>query len=186
MLSTSAATGRGRSGAARDAPAVTRGGIGRRGVTRGTWEGILGPMGDGKADDDPARPREGWREHPADEPHSWGPVSERHWSRARKDANREALEHMRERSRAPGVAAGGGARNVYCLECHGVIPFDGGAKPATCPHCGAALDARVQAMFNWVEIDEAPRGDLGALVRVALAGLAVLIAVAALLLWILR
>jgi hypothetical protein len=129
---------------------------------------------------------EGWREQAPGDEHSWGRVSDRHWSRKRKGKNRAAIEHMRARSQAPGVAGGGGARNHYCLECNGVIPFDGSAKVLVCPHCGAALDARVQATFNWVEIDDAPQGDFGALVRVAALGLAVLVAAALVAWWILR
>jgi hypothetical protein len=112
-------------------------------------------------------------------------MSDRHWSRARAGANQEAIEHLRRRSQAPGVAEGGGARNHYCLECKGVIPFSK-PPPEHCPHCGVALDEHVRAMFNWVEIDEAPKGDAAALARLALIGLAVLAAVAAGAFWVLR
>jgi hypothetical protein len=112
-------------------------------------------------------------------------MSERHWSRARRHHNQEAIEHLRARSRAPGVAEGGGPRNFYCLECRGVVPF-GSAIPERCPHCGAVLDEHVRAMFNWVEIDQAPSGDAASLVRVALLGLAGLVVVALLFLWMLR
>jgi len=115
---------------------------------------------------------------PKSKPKSFGNISEHHWSRARKDTNAEALEHLRERSRAPGVAEGGSSRNHYCLECHGVLPlaYDQ-RKPADqstqehCPHCGAELDPRVRAMFNWVEIDQPPGSDLHALLPVLLIGL---------------
>ncbi|MEM7310655.1 MAG: hypothetical protein AAF682_28535 [Planctomycetota bacterium] len=131
-----------------------------------------------------AAPDEGWRELPEGEQHSWGNVSDRHWSRAREGSNREAIDHMRERSKAPGVESGGGARNHYCMSCNGVIPIVGEAgvveAPEHCPHCGAALDDRVRAMFNWVEIDEPPQSDAGALLRVALGGLAAIVVIAAL------
>jgi len=130
----------------------------------------------------PNEPRE--RQDPGPE-HSWGPMSEHHWSKKRAGANREAIEHLRRRSQAPGVAEGGGPRNHYCLECKGVIPF---AKPAPerCPHCGAALDEHVRAMFNWVEIDDTPKGDAAALARLAVIGLAALAVAAAAAFWVLR
>lgn len=109
---------------------------------------------------------------------SFGNISADHWSRARKGMNAEAIEHLRERSHAPGVAEGGGSRNHYCLECHGVLPlaYDQ-RRPADekalehCPHCGVELDPRVRAMFNWVEIDQPPKSDLLALIPVLLIGL---------------
>ena len=128
----------------------------------------------------------GWREHPEGEEHSWGKMSDKHWSRARADENREAIEHMRKRSRAPGVAEGGGARNHYCMSCDGVIPFETGTPPEVCPHCGAELDEHVKAMFNWVEIDEAPSGDAAAVMRLALAGLAVVALICLAAWWIFR
>jgi len=131
-------------------------------------------------------PDEGWRERDPSEPKSFGPISDAHWSKKRAGSNRDAIEYMRDRSHAPGVADGGGARNVYCMGCQGVIPFDGSRKPEVCPHCGVALDEHVQAMFNWVEIDDAPTGDFAALVRVAAIGLAVLTALGVLAWWILR
>lgn len=88
-------------------------------------------------------------------------MGEHHWSRARADQNTEALEYYRERSRAPGVAEGGGARNMYCMKCDGVIPMD---PPATsCPHCGTAVEGDAKRYFNWVELDRAPRSDWRAL-----------------------
>ncbi len=113
----------------------------------------------------------------ADKPKSFGNISEHHWSRARAGANQEAMEHLRERSRAPGVAEGGASRNHYCMECHGVLPlaYDQRA-PADeahverCPHCGAKVDPRVRAMFNWVEIDQPPRSDLHALLPILAIG----------------
>ena len=82
-------------------------------------------------------------------------MSDRHWSRARRDHNREAIDYLRERSRAPGVAEGGGARNFYCMNCDGVIPHD--APGSSCPHCGAAIEAGVRRYFNWVEMSEPQR-----------------------------
>lgn len=121
----------------------------------------------------PPGPPEGWRPQPPDAEHSWGNVSEGHWSRKRRDANQEAIEHYRRRSQAPGVAEGGGARNHYCPECKGVLPFTD-VPPEHCPHCGAKVEERVREMFNWVEIDEPPPGDLGVLLPVALVGVLVL------------
>jgi RNA polymerase subunit RPABC4/transcription elongation factor Spt4 len=109
---------------------------------------------------------------------SWGNLSDKHWSRARRDANQEALEYYRERSRAPGVAEGGAARNVYCMECDGVVPH----VAESCPHCGAAIDPKVRRYFNWVEIDKPAESDLRSLLPIAAAGLA-LLAVLALALW---
>ena len=78
------------------------------------------------------------------------------------------------------------ARDRSCPECDGVIPFDGRAQVAVCPHCGAQLDERGQAAFHRVEVDDASQGDLGALVRVAALGLAVLVAAALVAWWLLR
>jgi hypothetical protein len=133
----------------------------------------------------PGEPREREPPDPPEGGPSWGLVSDRHWSRARAGANQEAIEHLRRRSQAPGVAEGGGARNHYCLECKGVIPF-ARPPPERCPHCGAALDEHVRAMFNWVEIDETPKGDAASLARLALIGLAVLAVAAAAAFWVLR
>ena len=107
-------------------------------------------------------------------PPSWGNMGPRHWSRTRKDANPEALEYLRERSRAPGVAEGGSSRNHYCMECNGVVPlaYDQRAPASKerlhCPHCGAELDRGVRAMFNWVEMDQPPDSDLKAVMLPAL------------------
>jgi hypothetical protein len=112
------------------------------------------------------------------------PVPPEHWSRARADSNRETIDFLRERSRAPGVAEGGAERNHYCLECNGVIPLHydrrnpAAGPPESCPHCGATLDQRVRAMFNWVEIDQVPPSDAGPLLRLAglvLGGIALLV-----------
>ena len=112
------------------------------------------------------------------EPKSFGNISDQHWSRARKDANPEALEYLRERSRAPGVAEGGGTRNFYCMQCDGVIPY---APPReTCPHCGATLDESVKRYFNWVEMNDPPKSDLKALWPFVLGGLLLLGGLAAL------
>jgi hypothetical protein len=93
-----------------------------------------------------------------------------HWSRGRSERNHEALEYLREKSRAPGVAQGGAERNQYCMQCGGVLPLAyissqpaDRDRPALCPHCGAEIHPTVRAMFNWVEIDQVPRGDFAAL-----------------------
>ncbi len=108
-------------------------------------------------------------------------ASDDHWSRSRAGMNQEALDYYRERSKAPGVAEGGAERNHYCMACNGVIPLaydsrdPAAGAPEHCPHCGVELDARVRAMFNWVEIDQVPDSDLRALAPLfvaALAGLA--------------
>jgi hypothetical protein len=105
-------------------------------------------------------------------PKSFGNMSEAHWSKARKDANPEAMEYLRERSHAPGVAEGGGSRNFYCMQCDGVIPHDGGPRE-TCPHCGATLDESVKRYFNWVEMNDPPKSDLRALVPFFLGALVI-------------
>lgn len=104
-------------------------------------------------------------------PPSWGNISEHHWSRSRKDTNREAIEYYRDRSHAPGVEAGGAERNFYCMQCDGVIPH--GQPLERCPHCDAELEDRVKRYFNWVEIDETRGGDARAVLP-ALLGLIVL------------
>ncbi len=132
-------------------------------------------------------PREG-AEPGAAAPSSFGNMSEHHWSRARRDKNAEAMAYLRERSQAPGVAEGGAERNHYCMQCQGVIPLQYDQRspadelPGNCPHCGAELDARVRAMFNWVEIDQPPRGDAKLALGLA-AALLLLLAGAAWLLW---
>jgi len=83
----------------------------------------------------------------------------------RASRNAEALEYYRRRSRAPGVAEGGEARNFYCMECDGVIPFERAGQP--CPHCGADTAGAARRYFNWVEIDRPPPSDLRALLSVA-------------------
>ncbi len=88
-------------------------------------------------------------------------MGEHHWSRAREGANAEALDYYRERSKAPGVAEGGGARNMYCMHCDGVIPL--GQPLEACPHCGARLEGDAKRYFNWVEIDRPPKSDLRSL-----------------------
>ena len=101
---------------------------------------------------------------------SWSFDDERHWSRLRKGKNQEAMDYYRERSKAPGVAEGGGIRSSYCLECEGVIPLKYDQRTEAvmdtgqvCPHCGAEVDPRVRRMFNWVEIDQPPASDLAVL-----------------------
>ncbi|MEZ6004440.1 MAG: hypothetical protein R3F33_09680 [Planctomycetota bacterium] len=94
-------------------------------------------------------------------PKSYGNMGPEHWTRTRETRNAEAIDYYRERSRAPGVAEGGGPRNFYCMECDGVIPHD---PPATtCPHCGAAVSGQTRRYFNWVEIDSPPDSDWKAL-----------------------
>jgi hypothetical protein len=98
---------------------------------------------------------------PAPPKPSFGNMGPDHWSRARAGENEEALEYYRERSRAPGVAEGGAERNHYCMHCDGVIPFD----PAitSCPHCGRELEGGAKRYFNWVELNEPPKSDVGTL-----------------------
>jgi hypothetical protein len=89
---------------------------------------------------------------------SYGNMSEHHWSKTRGERNAEAIDYYRERSQAPGVAEGGDARNFYCMECDGVVPWDDFEGDA-CPHCGAAIDGNARRYFNWVEIDRTPASD---------------------------
>ena len=118
-------------------------------------------------------------------PKSFGNISDQHWSRSRRDSNREALEYYRERSKAPGVAEGGGSRNFYCMKCDGVIEFD--PPRESCPHCGASIDENVKRYFNWVEINEPNDSDAKALLRIALPFLiAFVVIVAAFVIWKLR
>jgi len=109
-------------------------------------------------------------EEPPERPSSYGNVGEHHWTRTRKETNREAIEYYRERSKAPGVKEGGGPRNFYCMECDGVVPFD--HDGAGCPHCGAALEGQARRYFNWVEIDRPPASDFKVLLPWLLGGLA--------------
>jgi hypothetical protein len=116
-------------------------------------------------------------------PPSFGNMGPDHWSKARKDTNTEALEYYRERSKAPGVEAGGGPRNFYCMRCDGVIPE---VPPlAQCPHCGEPLEGMARRYFNWVELDKPVKSDLRALLPLAAGGVVLLLAVAALLVWLL-
>lgn len=100
--------------------------------------------------------------------------------RERAQANREAVEYYRQRSRAPGVAEGGGPRNHYCFECDGVIELEYDRRkpppevPEFCPHCGAKLEGGARRMFNWVEIDQTPASDARALLPLAGAALLLL------------
>jgi hypothetical protein len=109
-------------------------------------------------------------------------MSPQHWSRTRGARNAEAIDYYRQRSQAPGVAEGGAARNSYCMQCDGVIPWDG-FEGGACPHCGAALEGNTRRFFNWVEIDRAPEGDARAVLPLAALALALLVAVVALLWW---
>jgi hypothetical protein len=110
-------------------------------------------------EDSAPRPPSG--DSPSQPEKSFGNMSERHWSRARDGANAEAIDYYRERSKAPGVAEGGGSRNMYCMRCDGVIPL--GDAVESCPHCGVALEGEAKRFFNWVELDRAPKSDLRAL-----------------------
>lgn len=122
-------------------------------------------------------------ERPDAGPKSYGNISDDHWTRARKDENQEAIDYYRERSKAPGVAEGGGLRNHYCMACDGVIPTD--HEGDACPHCGAEIEGQTRRYFNWVEIDQPPESDLRALLPLALGAVAVLALLGALLWWIL-
>ncbi len=126
-------------------------------------------------DEPAAKPADARRAEP-----SFGNMGEHHWSRARAGTNAEALDYYRARSKAPGVAEGGGARNFYCMACDGVIDADAGH--ARCPHCGAELEGMARRYFNWVEINEPPKSDLRALLPFLIAGV-VLAAVAGWILW---
>lgn len=88
---------------------------------------------------------------------SYGNMSPEHWSKTRGARNAEAIDYYRERSKAPGVADGGGPRNFYCMECDGVIPSD--PEPERCPHCDAPIQGSTRRYFNWVEIDTPPDSD---------------------------
>jgi hypothetical protein len=112
---------------------------------------------------------------PAGAEKSFGNMSNRHWSRARAGTNEEALAYYRERSRAPGVEAGGAERNFYCMKCDGVIPFE--FDGARCPHCGESLEGMAKRYFNWVEINEPTRSDFKALLPFLLGGAVVLLVV---------
>lgn len=110
-----------------------------------------------------------------------------HWSKTRNVRNKEALDYLRDKSRAPGVEAGGASRNQYCMECGGVLPLSYDSfEPAdrsvqeSCPHCGADVSQTVRAMFNWVEIDQVPSSDVAAVMPFVLMGVVVLVLVAAL------
>ena len=97
---------------------------------------------------------------------SYGNMSDDHWSRTREAVNAEALDYYRERNGAPGVEGGGEARNFYCMECDGVIPWDD-FEGERCPHCGAAIEGSARRYFNWVEIDRVPARDRTALLLAA-------------------
>jgi hypothetical protein len=114
---------------------------------------------------------------------SFGNMGPDHWSVARKDENQEALEYYRQRSHAPGVEAGGGPRNFYCMHCDGVIPVEPPVE--ACPHCGEALTEVARRYFNWVELDQPVKSDVRALLPLAAGGAALLLVIAALLVWLL-
>ncbi|MHC4263277.1 MAG: hypothetical protein ACYSWX_12190 [Planctomycetota bacterium] len=136
------------------------GGPGSEGSQPGDAQPKDGQPKDGQPKD--AQPKDG-------QPRS-SKLPDEHWSRARSDRNQDTIDFLRERSRAPGVEGGGAARNHYCMECNGVIPLlydrrlaHDDRKLTHCPHCGAELDERVQAMFNWVEIDQVSGSDARAM-----------------------
>ncbi|MCA9003433.1 MAG: hypothetical protein KDB61_16025, partial [Planctomycetes bacterium] len=106
-------------------------------------------------------PHEDPSSEPAKPKKSFGNMGPDHWTQAREDANGEDIACYRERSRAPGVAQGGGSRNFYCMECDGVIPSDPPQK--TCPHCGVAIRGEVGRHFDRVEIATPPASDWKAL-----------------------
>ena len=112
----------------------------------------------------------------AEEPKSFGNMSDRHWSRARAGTNEEALEYYRERSHAPGVEEGGGPRNFYCMHCDGVIPSD--PPVDRCPHCGGEISGVARRYFNWVELDQPVKSDFRSLLPFAVGGLIALVVVA--------
>ncbi len=117
-------------------------------------------------------------------PKSFGNMSDQHWSKTRTGLNEEALDYLRERSKKPGVAEGGAARNMYCPSCQGVIPlnYDSRESPSgvreQCPHCGTLLDERVREMFNWVEIDQVSGSDAKVVLPILALGLAVVLGLA--------
>ena len=115
---------------------------------------------------------------------SYGNMSEDHWSRTRGERNAEAIDYYRQRGQAPGVAEGGDARNFYCMECDGVVPWDD-FQGEDCPHCGAAIDGNVRRYFNWVEIDT-PESDRTATLIAATLVLAAVLAVGGLVILIVR
>lgn len=116
-------------------------------------------------------------------PQSFGNMGPDHWSRARAGENAEAMAYLRARSHAPGVEAGGAARNYYCMKCDGVIPHDPALE--SCPHCGVALEGATKRYFNWVEINDPPSSDLAALLGpiLGLAAVGVVIIAIGVLLW---
>ncbi len=125
-----------------------------------------------------------YTERPLKSDHSWGEMSDEHWSRTRGDRNDEVIEYYRSRGEAPGVESGGAVRNHYCMKCDGIIPLSYfQMRPADneerhCPHCGVKLDQRIHRMFNWVEIDQPPGSDLKVLMPVIIVAVVVLAALA--------
>ena len=79
-----------------------------------------------------------------------------HWSRARKDSNQEALEYYRERSHAPGVEAGGGPRNFYCMRCDGVIPEVPPLPVYACKVEGDTIMVDIEQQLNDAPIPHKP------------------------------
>jgi hypothetical protein len=127
-------------------------------------------------------PKTGQGAEPKPGTKSFGNMGPDHWSRARAGANAEALDYYRQRSQAAGVREGGGARNHYCMDCDGVIPFE--HQGDACPHCGATQTGDSRRYFNWVEIDRPPPSDLRALLPVVgLGALGLTLVVLALVWW---
>ena len=89
---------------------------------------------------------------------SYGNMSDHHWSKTRGERNADAIRYYQDRSKAPGVAEGGDARNFYCMECDGVIPWDD-FQGDSCPHCGAEIEGSARRYFSWVEVDRTPGSD---------------------------
>ena len=106
---------------------------------------------------------------------SYGNMSDQHWSKTRGERNAEAIDYYRQRSRAPGVKEGGEARNFYCMECDGVIPYD--HEGDTCPHCAASIEGGARRYFNWVEIDRPVEGDFKAVLPLLIGGVVLLVGV---------
>ncbi|MFT6832183.1 MAG: hypothetical protein ACJAZN_002352 [Planctomycetota bacterium] len=132
--------------------------------------------------ENPSGPASHYRE--ADEK-SYGNMSDRHWSKTRGERNADAIDYYRDRSHAPGVEEGGEARNYYCMECDGVIPWDD-FKGDACPHCGAAIEGSARRYFNWVEIDRTPKSDRTATLIAAGIVTLVLVVVLTVAYWIFR
>jgi len=107
----------------------------------------------------------------------------RHRAKARGGRNADGRDYDRDGSKGPGVEAGGEARNYYCMECDGVIPWDD-FQGDRCPHCGAEIEGTARRYFNWVEIDRTPGSDRTAMAIAVSIVIAALVAVGGLFAWI--